>query len=203
MAFDAAGNIFVADGFGNARVAKFDKTGRFIKSWGSRGAGQDQFDTPLSIATDAQGNVYVVGLTYSPDFPVTAGAVQTKFGGTCDAFVAKAGPDGKLIWSTYLGGILDDWATGVALFACWNLGTLIGALATHALPNPKVLGFDAAPPAAFLALLAPKLRAREPLAIALVAAAIALICLPFVPAGIPLLIVALLVAAFGFWTRAK
>ena len=59
MAFDAAGNIFVSDGFGNARVAKFDKTGRFIKSWGSRGAGQDQFDTPLSIATDAQGNVYV------------------------------------------------------------------------------------------------------------------------------------------------
>jgi predicted branched-subunit amino acid permease len=100
-------------------------------------------------------------------------------------------------------GRLAFWATGVALFACWNLGTLIGALATHALPNPKVLGFDAAPPAAFLALLAPKLRAREPLAIALVAAAIALICLPFVPAGIPLLIVALLVAAFGFWTRAK
>ena len=53
----------------------------------------------------------------------------------------------------------------------WNLGTLIGALATHALPNPKVLGFDAAPPAAFLALLAPRLRAREPLAIALAAGA--------------------------------
>jgi predicted branched-subunit amino acid permease len=91
----------------------------------------------------------------------------------------------------------------VALFTLWNLGTLVGALATHALPDPKVLGFDAAPPAAFLALLAPRLRAREPLAIALAAVVIALICLPFVPAGIPLRIVAMLVAVFGFWTKPK
>ena len=98
---------------------------------------------------------------------------------------------------------LAFWATGVALFTLWNLGTLIGALATHALPDPKVLGFDAAPPAAFLALLAPRLRAREPLAVALAAGVIALVCLPFVPAGIPLLIVAVLVAAFGFWKRPK
>jgi predicted branched-subunit amino acid permease len=89
------------------------------------------------------------------------------------------------------------WATGVAVFTLWNLGTLIGALATHALPDPKVLGFDAAPPAAFLALLAPRLRAREPLAIALGAGVVALVCLPFVPAGVPLLIVAVLVAIFG------
>jgi len=89
------------------------------------------------------------------------------------------------------------WATGVALFAFWNLGTLIGALATHLVPDPKVLGLDAAPPAAFLALLAPRLRAREPMAIALAAAVVALVCLPFVPAGIPLLIVAVLVAIYG------
>jgi predicted branched-subunit amino acid permease len=89
------------------------------------------------------------------------------------------------------------WATGVALFAFWNAGTLIGALATHLVPDPKVLGLDAAPPAAFLALLAPRLRAREPMAIALAAAVVALVCLPFVPAGIPLLIVAVLVAIYG------
>lgn len=92
---------------------------------------------------------------------------------------------------------LAFWATGLAVFTLWNLGTLIGALATHALPNPKVLGFDAAPPAAFLALLAPRLRAREPMAIAIAAGVAALVCLPFVPAGIPLLIVALLVALYG------
>lgn len=89
------------------------------------------------------------------------------------------------------------WATGIAVFTLWNLGTLIGGLATHALPDPKVLGFDAAPPAAFLALLAPRLRAREPIAIALGAGLIALVCLPFVPPGVPLLIVAVLVALFG------
>ncbi|HLZ94110.1 MAG TPA: AzlC family ABC transporter permease [Candidatus Dormibacteraeota bacterium] len=93
------------------------------------------------------------------------------------------------------------YATGLSVFALWNLGTFIGALATHALPDPKVLGFDAAPPAAFLALLAPRLRAREPLAIALAAALVALVALPFVPAGVPLLIVAILVVVYGVRPR--
>jgi len=92
---------------------------------------------------------------------------------------------------------LAFWSTGLAIFALWNLGTLIGALATHALPDPRVLGFDAAPPAAFLALLAPRLRAREPHAIAFAAALVAVVVLPFVPPGVPLLVVALLVIAYG------
>ena len=95
------------------------------------------------------------------------------------------------------------WVTGLLLFAFWNLGTFIGALATHALPDPKVLGLDAAPPAAFLALLAPRLRAREPLAIAMAAGLVALIVLPFVPAGIPLLIVAALVALYGLFGKSR
>ncbi|HEY0830145.1 MAG TPA: AzlC family ABC transporter permease [Candidatus Dormibacteraeota bacterium] len=93
------------------------------------------------------------------------------------------------------------WTTGVALFTFWNAGTLAGALATHIVSNPKLLGLDAAPPAAFLALLAPRLRAREPLAIALAAAVVAIAVLPFVPAGVPLLVVALVVSVFG-WFRA-
>ena len=93
------------------------------------------------------------------------------------------------------------WATGLAVFALWNLGTLIGALATHALPDPKVLGFDAAPPAAFLALLAPRLRAREPLAVAMAAAIVSLVALPFVPPGVPLLIVAVLIVLYGVRPR--
>jgi DNA-binding beta-propeller fold protein YncE len=60
VAWDAAGNIYVADGLGtNARVAKFDKTGKFVKSWGSRGTAQGQFNMVHGIAVDAQGNVYV------------------------------------------------------------------------------------------------------------------------------------------------
>jgi len=58
VAWDAAGNIFVADGAGNARIAKFDKDGKFVKSWGKRGAGPGEFADVLSIAVDAQGNVY-------------------------------------------------------------------------------------------------------------------------------------------------
>ena len=59
VAWDAEGNIYVADGFGNSRIAKFNKVGTFIKSWGSRGTGNGQFNTPHGIAVDAQGNVYV------------------------------------------------------------------------------------------------------------------------------------------------
>jgi DNA-binding beta-propeller fold protein YncE len=59
VAWDAAGNIYVADGYGNARIAKFDKNGKFIKSWGSRGLAPGMFNTPHGIALDAQGNVYV------------------------------------------------------------------------------------------------------------------------------------------------
>jgi hypothetical protein len=59
VAWDAAGDIYIADGYGNARIAKFDKHGKFIKSWGSRGADPGQFNTPHGIAIDAQGNVYV------------------------------------------------------------------------------------------------------------------------------------------------
>ncbi|MEY4964644.1 MAG: hypothetical protein RL274_227 [Pseudomonadota bacterium] len=59
VAWDADGNIFVADGTGNARVAKFNRDGVFVKSWGSRGSGEGQFSTARSIAVDAGGNVYV------------------------------------------------------------------------------------------------------------------------------------------------
>jgi predicted branched-subunit amino acid permease len=93
------------------------------------------------------------------------------------------------------------YATGVALFVLWNIGTLAGALATQAISDPRVFGLDAAPPAAYLALLAPRLRAREPLALAIAAAVVAIVLFPFVPAGVPLLIVALAVAIYGSFRR--
>jgi hypothetical protein len=58
VAWDAAGNIFVADGLGNARVAKFDKEGKFVKAWGKKGTGNGEFSDVHGIAVDAQGNVY-------------------------------------------------------------------------------------------------------------------------------------------------
>jgi len=59
VAWDKAGNIYVADGYGNARVAKYEPSGKYIKSWGSRGSAQGQFNIVHGIAIDAQGNVYV------------------------------------------------------------------------------------------------------------------------------------------------
>jgi 6-bladed beta-propeller len=58
VAWDAQGNIFVADGLGNARVAKFTKDGAFVKSWGQKGTAAGEFSSVNSIAVDAAGNVY-------------------------------------------------------------------------------------------------------------------------------------------------
>ena len=58
VAWDAQGNIFVADGRGNARIAKFTKDGVFVKSWGQKGNAQGQFADVDSIVVDARGNVY-------------------------------------------------------------------------------------------------------------------------------------------------
>jgi hypothetical protein len=59
VAFDKQGNTFISDGYINSRVAKVDKDGNWLKSWGDRGKGPGQFNTPHSIVTDANGNVYV------------------------------------------------------------------------------------------------------------------------------------------------
>jgi hypothetical protein len=59
VTWDPAGNIFISDGYINSRVAKADKNGNWIKSWGERGEKPGEFNTPHNIAADAQGNIYV------------------------------------------------------------------------------------------------------------------------------------------------
>ena len=59
MAWDAAGNTYITDGYINSRIAKVDKDGNWIKSWGEPGTGPGQFNTPHGIANDAAGNIYV------------------------------------------------------------------------------------------------------------------------------------------------
>jgi predicted branched-subunit amino acid permease len=98
---------------------------------------------------------------------------------------------------------LAFWATGLAIFVCWNVATLVGAVGAEALSDPKTLGLDAAAPAAFIALLAPRMRGREPWAVALTAAAIAVAITPFVPAGVPILAAAAVAVVYGATTRAR
>jgi hypothetical protein len=59
IAWDSKGDMFVSDGYGNSRVVKISKDGHWLKAVGTYGRGQDQFNTPHTIAVDAQNNVYV------------------------------------------------------------------------------------------------------------------------------------------------
>jgi streptogramin lyase len=59
VAWDSDGNIYISDGYINSRVAKYDKNGDWVKSWGDKGTGPGQFHTPHAIAVDRSNNIYV------------------------------------------------------------------------------------------------------------------------------------------------
>jgi hypothetical protein len=59
VTWDSAGNTYISDGYINARIAKVDKSGNWIKSWGEPGNQPGQLNTPHSIASDAHDNIYV------------------------------------------------------------------------------------------------------------------------------------------------
>ncbi|MEU9128495.1 AzlC family ABC transporter permease [Kitasatospora sp. NPDC048540] len=95
------------------------------------------------------------------------------------------------------------WLCGLALFACWNLSVVLGALAGGAIGDTAALGLDAAFPTVLLALLLPALGDRRTRDAALLGAAAALAATPFLPAGVPVLLalVGLLPAAVRAATR--
>jgi DNA-binding beta-propeller fold protein YncE len=59
VAWDSAGNTYISDGYVNSRIAKVDKDGNWLKSWGEPGDQPGQFNVPHSIAVDAQNNIYI------------------------------------------------------------------------------------------------------------------------------------------------
>ncbi|MFI6346260.1 AzlC family ABC transporter permease [Streptomyces sp. NPDC050560] len=81
--------------------------------------------------------------------------------------------------------------TGLTLFVMWVATSAVGALGARAIGDTDAWGLDAAGPAAFLALLAPMLRGRTERAVAPLAAALGLLLLPVLPAGLPVLVAAL------------
>lgn len=93
------------------------------------------------------------------------------------------------------------WTAGVGVFVLWNAFTLLGALAGDALGDPRRWGLDGAAVAAFVGLLWPRLRHREPVAIAVVCAVVTALCIPFLPAGIPILVAAAIAAVLSLAAR--
>lgn len=82
------------------------------------------------------------------------------------------------------------WTAGVGVWVMWNLFTLLGALLGSQIGDPAAFGLDGAAVAAFLGLLWPRLKGRDAGAIAVASAFVTLVAVPFVPAGIPIIIAA-------------
>lgn len=95
------------------------------------------------------------------------------------------------------------WATGLTLYACWNVGTFVGAMGGSSIGEPDSLGLDAAIPAAFLALLWPRLRDWNGRLVALGAAVVALLLVPVAPAGVPVLGAAVVAVVAGLGPRTR
>jgi uncharacterized protein (TIGR03437 family) len=149
IGLDSAGNIYIAgttssndlpttsalqrnfggagagNPFGDAFVAKFSPAGALLYLTYLGGSSNDG---AIALAVDASGNAYVAGATTSQDFP-TKNAFQATFHGaggtgevvTGDAFVAKLNPSGnQLLYSTYLGGSMDDIANAIVVDGSGN-----------------------------------------------------------------------------------
>jgi uncharacterized protein (TIGR03437 family) len=135
--FAGAGGNSCVGWFGDAFVLKLNPTGSQLLYSTYLGGRLD--DVASAIAIDSGGNAYVTGFTLSSDFPTTAGAFQTMFGGaggqtgkpacnggpwfnTGDAFVSKLNATGsQLVFSTYLGGTNDDFGMTLAIDPSQNV----------------------------------------------------------------------------------
>ena len=91
------------------------------------------------------------------------------------------------------------WTAGIGVFVLWNAFTLLGAWLGDALGDPRRWGLDGAAVAAFLGLLWPRLQQREPVALAVLCGVVTAVCVPWLPAGLPILVAALVGAVWGLW----
>ena len=142
-ATDASGNVYIVgltnstsgiatagahqtvmSGSGDAFLVKFNSSG--VKQWGTyfggASSGASGMEKGISCATDALGNVYMVGQTPSTSGIATTGAHQTIYGGgSCDAFLVKFNSSGVMQWGTYYGGAGVDIGYSCAKDASGNV----------------------------------------------------------------------------------
>lgn len=130
MAVDNQGNIYITGhtsstnnisttgsyqpnyaGSGDAFIAKFNSDG--VRQWATYYGGSSS-DDGISIATDAQGNVFIVGRTSSQNGIATIGAAQTTKCGSADVFLVKFDSDGNRLWGTFFGSGSNDYGEGVS-----------------------------------------------------------------------------------------
>ena len=167
VAWDSQGNIYITDGYVNSRVAKIDKNGEWVKSWGSKGTGPGQFNIPHSIAIDRQDNIYVGDRTnhriqvfdtegnfkrmFAIDVPpdptshATNGATPTGEGlkrviGAPNAMCITPGPNQVLFVgeSTYPGRVFKVTLDGKVLGVIGRSGRNLGEFSgAHALACPS------------------------------------------------------------------
>lgn len=126
-AVDSIGNTYIAGSIGSAGFGILGIEDAFVTKLSPNGSrmftsfiGGGAADQANGVAVDVQGNMYLTGSTGSLDFPLK-NAVQTKTGGSGDAFVVKVAAGGApLLYSTYLGGIANDSGSAIAVDASGN-----------------------------------------------------------------------------------
>lgn len=143
IAVDPQGNAYIAgtSSTGHAFVVQLSADGStFLYNVSLAGTRQD---AARAIRADAAGNVIVAGQTTSPDFPVSAGALQSRLKGAQNVFAAKLDGGGRVVFSTYLGGSGTDTPAAVQIDSAGNVYV---AGQTSSLDFPTTSGsFEPAP----------------------------------------------------------
>ena len=147
-ASDAAGNIYIAgqslalsipsgslgsaSGNGDALIEKFNSRGQLVFRSFIGGPGGES--AAWGIGLDSKGNIAVVGETFSTALPVSANAVQSRYGGNGDGFVAELDPSGtRILFCSYFGGSGRDSAYGMIVDRTDNIA-LVGVTESVDLP---------------------------------------------------------------------
>jgi predicted branched-subunit amino acid permease len=175
-------------------VLVFTGGSQFALIAGLAGGGSAASGTASAVLLGARNMVYGVRLTpllHLHGFRRYVGAQLLIDESTAVALSGEA--EGGLLGRR--AGRFGFWSTGLVLFVLWNAATLAGAVAGEAVGDPRTFGLDAAAPAAFLAMLWPRLDGPPAWVVALVAALVAVVVVPLVPAGVPVLVAALVPVA--------